>query len=347
MTETKAAFSEKRVTYADAARVLASAFVVLLHAAGQFLTQIAPGDKGFLWCLFYDCLARWTVPMFIMLSGMLFLNKGKKLDIKKLWRKNILRIVTAFIFWSYIYNVYKLFLETRSISAFFKAVPRIPDGAMHLWFLYVIAGLYIVLPFLKKMTENMTKRETEYFLLINLSVTFLPKTLRCFELLSPLAEQIDKFEIGTAAGYVGLFVAGWYIENFEHEKFFVPLSAIFGTAGFLYMYIMSASASFNEGVLVDKFMSFKSLSAYAMAFAAFVLFKNVPFRRGVGARAGALTFGVYLVHQLVLNLSNVLGLSLLRNMPCFGVPILAALAFAVSMAAAWAISKLPFGKYIV
>ena len=347
MTGTKAVSSEKRVTYADAARVVAAAFVVLLHASGQFLTRIMPGEKGFLWCLFYDCLARWTVPVFIMLSGMLFLNKRKTLDIKKLWRKNILRIVTAFIFWSYIYNVYKLFLETRSFSAFFKAVPRIPDGAMHLWFLYVIAGLYIVLPFLKKMTENMTKRETEYFLLINLIVTFLPKSLRCFEVLAPIADQIDKFEIGTAAGYVGLFVAGWYIENFEHEKLFAPLSLAFGGIGFLYMFVMSALASFNAGVLIDKFMSFKSISSYMMAFAAFVLFKNVPFRRGVGKKTGALTFGVYLIHQLVLNLSSVLGLSFLRSMPYFGVPLLAVLAFVVSIAITWAISKLPFGKYIV
>ena len=40
-----------------------------------------------------------------MISGALFLRNSKKLDIKKLYSKNILRIVVVFLFWSLVYGI--------------------------------------------------------------------------------------------------------------------------------------------------------------------------------------------------------------------------------------------------
>lgn len=87
-----------------------------------------------------------------------------------------------------------------------------------LWFIFVIAGLYIILPLLKRMTDNMTKREAEYFLALNFVLTFLPTTLSDFEVFNPFVQYISKFEISFATGYIGLFVLGWYIDSFEHGK---------------------------------------------------------------------------------------------------------------------------------
>ena len=41
--------------------------------------------------------------MFLMLSGALMLDPGKPFQIRTLYRKNILRILTAFLFWSALY----------------------------------------------------------------------------------------------------------------------------------------------------------------------------------------------------------------------------------------------------
>lgn len=340
----------QRVRYADEARVCAAAFVVLLHTAGLRLLSAEIGSAEFIWSVFFDAVSRWSVPLFIMLSGMLFLRKDRTLDIKKLYLKNTLRLVTAFIFWSYIYNVYSEFALNRDIfGALLGAFRKIPDGAMHLWFIYVMVGLYTVLPFVKKMTDNMSKKEAEAFLIINIMVTFLPKTLSCFKAFAPILAYIGNFEICYAAGYVGLFVAGWYIESFEHGKYFTLLSCISGICGFLFMFFGTIFASSAKGELAEEFMSFKSLGAYAMAFAVFALFKRFSGRKGgiiAFERFGGYMFGVYLVHELFV---SVLPLDKLPagNMTFVAIISAAAGVFIVSLIISWGISKLPFGKYIV
>ncbi|MCD8049660.1 MAG: acyltransferase family protein [Clostridia bacterium] len=345
----------KRISYADAARIAAAGAVVLLHNAGVRLLGPDVGSGDFVWAVFFDAFARWSVPLFIMLSGMLFLNKEKKLDIKRLYKKNILRLVTAFVFWSYIYNVYLLFVETRSVVySLTRAFLKIPDGELHLWYCYIIVGLYIALPFIKRMTENMTKRETEYFLVLNILLTFLPKTLESFEIFAPFTEFIGKFEIMTAAGYVGLFVAGWYIDNFEHGRLFRVLSYLAAAAGFLYMFLMTVFVSRNAGALDESFMSFKGLPAYLMAFGVMTLFKSTIGQKELKRRSASnlanyakYMFGVYMIHELLTLVPNALGWVILPNMIYLSIPIHAVIVFAVSLFAAAIIDLTPLGKYLI
>ncbi|MBQ8003281.1 MAG: acyltransferase family protein, partial [Clostridia bacterium] len=73
------------IAYADVARLLSAFAVVLLHVSGARLIREPIGSANFWWAAFFDCATRWSVPLFIMLSGMLFLNKRKTLNIKTLY----------------------------------------------------------------------------------------------------------------------------------------------------------------------------------------------------------------------------------------------------------------------
>ncbi|MBR5535858.1 MAG: acyltransferase family protein [Clostridia bacterium] len=342
------------IAYADIARIMAAFAVVLLHVAGARLIIEDIGSVNFFRAAVFDCAMRWSVPLFIMLSGMLFLNKNKKLNIRVLYTKNILRLVTAFLFWSLVYNMYTSYLEYRHIGvAFFEALKNVHNGAMHLWFIFVIIGLYIVMPFIKRMCENMTKREAECFILLSMLVTFLPKTLSSFDIFAPFIQYIGKFEINYTAGYVGLFVAGWYIDRFEHSKKEKSIAYLMGLAGFLYMLTATVYFSIKRGVIADEFMSFKSLSAFLMAIAVMMMCKSVFSKKNFSRRAKSdlafyskYTFGVYLIHEMFLNISAGKGWFLLPDMPYIGIVLEAVIIFAISMIATGIISIFPFGKYI-
>lgn len=342
------------IAYADIARLAAAFAVVLLHVAGARLIRENVSGFNFMWAAFFDCATRWSVPLFIMLSGMLFLNHKKKLNIKTLYTKNILRLVTAFVFWSFLYNFYSAYISLREVkAAIFAALKNVHNGAMHLWFMFVIIGLYIILPFVKRMCENMTKREAEGFILLSMVLTFLPKTLSSFEVFEPFIAYLDKFEINFAAGYVGLFVAGWYIDHFDHSKDFRFMSYILGLAGFFYMLVATMYFSIVRGIVADEFMSFKSLSAFLMAFAVMMFFKSVFGRRTFKRRTNSnlafyskYTFGIYLIHEMFLNISSGKGWFLLPDMPYIGIPIEAAIVFLVSGIVIGIITAFPFGKYI-
>ncbi len=342
------------IPYADIARIMAAFAVVLLHVSGARLITEDIGSFNFIWAAAFDCAMRWSVPLFIMLSGMLFLNKHKKLNVKTLYAKNALRLVTAFLFWSFVYNLYTFYAVHRSIpKAAFDAIKNVHNGAMHLWFIFVILGLYIVLPFVKRMCDGLTKREAEWFIILSMVITFLPKTLSSFPVFDPFIAYIGKFEICYAAGYVGIFVAGWYIDTFERSKKEKLISYALGMAGFLYMFILTVRFSIVRGVVVDEFMSFKSISAYLMACAVLVLCKSLfekkPFtrrRRSNLAFYSKYTFGIYLVHELFLNISTAKGWFVLPNLPYIGIVIEAVIIFAVSLVVTGIITALPFGKYI-
>lgn len=342
------------IPYADIARIMAAFAVVLLHVAGARLIREDIGSLNFIWAAVYDCTMRWSVPLFIMLSGMLFLNKAKKLSIKTLYGKNALRLVTAFLFWSYVYNLYNFYAQYRNVGeAALAALKNVHNGAMHLWFIFVILGLYFVLPFVKKMCEGLTKGEAEGFVLMSMAVTFLPKTLTSFKVFEPLVAYIGKFEVCYAAGYVGMFVAGWYIATFERSKKEIIISYLLGIASFLYMLVTTVYFSVERGVIADEFMSFKSITAFLMACAVLVWcksrFEKKPFTRKMRSNLAfysKYTFGIYLIHELFLNISTAKGWFVLPSMPFIGIVIEACIIFGVSLVVTGIITALPFGKYI-
>lgn len=134
---------EERKIYFDFLRIFATFAVIILHVSAQnwHTTDI----NSFEWNIFnfYDSIVRWGVPIFVMISGALFLNKNQ--SIKKIYTKNILRIIIAFIFWSLIYTV--LFSKGLSIKTM---IINFFEGYYHMWFLFMIVGLYMITPFIKK-----------------------------------------------------------------------------------------------------------------------------------------------------------------------------------------------------
>ena len=79
---------QPRILYFDYLRILAMFAVMLLHVASQFWYTTPTNTTEWQVCNIYDSLARFGVPIFVMISGALFL--GKKRPIKRIYQKNIL-----------------------------------------------------------------------------------------------------------------------------------------------------------------------------------------------------------------------------------------------------------------
>ena len=94
----------ERIISFDVMRIVAAFAVVFQHIGGQNWPSSFPSAEWELRNMWVS-LAQWSVPMFIMISGALFLNPEKPLVIKKLYGKNLLRIVYTFLFWSAVYVI--------------------------------------------------------------------------------------------------------------------------------------------------------------------------------------------------------------------------------------------------
>lgn len=149
----------------DYLRVFATFAVMILHIAGSnwYTTDV----NGIEWQTFnfYDSIVRWSVPVFVMISGVLFLNR--EINIRVLYSKYIFRMITAFIAWSFFYAI-KIYLGGNGIAS---AIVSFVEGHYHMWFVFMIIGIYVCVPFVKEIVKS--ERLVKYYLILSFSFAFL------------------------------------------------------------------------------------------------------------------------------------------------------------------------------
>jgi len=157
----------------DNARIIACFSVIFLHISAGFVVGNNVGTEYWWIGNFYDSAVRWCVPVFVMISGALLLDPRKQEDLATFYTKRISRILIPIIFWSVFYLVWgylKGVLKGNKppiIDLLKKLLSGIPYS--HMWFLYMIIGLYLFTPFFRKIVTYSSKKE----LLILTTITFV------------------------------------------------------------------------------------------------------------------------------------------------------------------------------
>ena len=90
-------------------RVIATLCVVLLHVASSVLYKYNQVPNSHWWIgNVYDSFARFSVPLFLMITGALLL--GKQYSYSIFLKRKVVRILLPFAFWTAIYIIYN-FIE--------------------------------------------------------------------------------------------------------------------------------------------------------------------------------------------------------------------------------------------
>lgn len=100
----------KRVIYFDILRVVAIFAVVAVHLSAQHWLDVDVSSRAWFAFNLYCTTGKWSVPIFVMISGALFL--GRDTTIRTILKKNVLRMAGVFVFWS---------AATHSSASFFAA----------------------------------------------------------------------------------------------------------------------------------------------------------------------------------------------------------------------------------
>lgn len=160
---TKEGTGRKKEAWLEVLRVSAAFAVVMLHtltgaeqAADQALYRRGAGE------LVLMDLVSWCVPVFLMISGYLFLNPKRKLPFKTMLTRYCGRIVLALFLFGVPYACLEQIADTggfrfQMIGEAFAMVLRQESWA-HMWYLYLIFYLYLITPPLKKVLEILPRR---------------------------------------------------------------------------------------------------------------------------------------------------------------------------------------------
>jgi surface polysaccharide O-acyltransferase-like enzyme len=337
----------ENLEWIDSLRVLATFSVIFLHVACNILYKYGSISNLDWWVgNIYDSSVRFCVPIFLMISGTLILSKTYE-SIGEYLRKRVLRILFPFLFWSIIYIARDLFFkfhhgEYLTLIEILKFIfIKLKGGAsFHLWYIYLIIGLYLFFPIIGKWISKSNKHEIKYFLGIWL-LTILAH-------LPFVKKFIPNIEISYFSGYIGLPILGYYLNkisfNFEKKKIIYILSVLTGILITIFgTYFMTK----YKGSFYPKFYHYLSLNVILASVGIFLLFKDfVRFNSKIILFFSKYSYGTYLIHILVLWVLGIFGFSYAFVNPIIGIPITSVLCFIVSTLIIWGVNKLPFGKYV-
>ncbi len=342
--------NNERLMYPEALRILAIFAVVVLHVAASKWTSV--GVESFAWKVLnaYNSMVRWSVPVFVMVSGMFMLDPRKQLSLRTLFGKNALRIATAFCVWSAAYAANDVWLGKLPFAWNRAALAGIAGkfifGHYHLWFLFLIVGLYAVTPVLRKIAED--RRIMEYFLVL---AAVFAGGLSLLKLVPGAEDGVrwaNRFSVQLPLGYAGYYVAGYYFKIRE-----------IGARGRRILYALGilgvvATAYFTQAVSVSRGGPYRELYGNLLpntalpALAVFVFFKHAPgLRELTGAARARLrasasaVFGIYLVHDLFNQWLGRVGFHALAFNPLLAVPVVALVLFAASLAVVSVLACVP------
>ena len=347
----------QRVFYPDFLRVFAIFAVIVLHVAAS---QWGISSTTYEWQIFnlYNGLVRWCVPVFVMVSGMFLLDfkrysESVSENFNQILKKNIFRMIIVLIFWSIIYAF--SFDISKFALNFFASVFR--PSYYHLWFLYLIIGLYILAPFLQVLVRNLSKKDFEILLII--LIIFGP----CFEFLNVFMryflEKEIYFPIPEFNGYILYFLAGFYFANFKILNATKKKIYIFAIVFLVVSIVLNSTFAINDELSrygKQYFYSNKivKLNTALVTFAIFIYAKDFFEKYQFSdkfykftTKLSALSFGIYLIHPAILSILGKFHITSTTLNPIIMVPLLSLAVFAISALLAFILSKIPILRKVV
>lgn len=292
----------------DLVRVVAIVAVVVIHVLAPVVETKTTDFGSATWWLAdaVNSAMRWSVPVFVMVSGALLLDPAKSVAVRPFYARRLRRVGIPLAFWTVFYLGFRAVYDAGGISAG-EATKDVLAGSpfLQLYFLFIIVGLYLLTPFLRVLVGAATRRMVTVFAVVMLGMGVADQAF------SMLVGAGSPNAITRFLPYVGYYVAGWVLRDLRVTRQGVAAAAVAFVSA--WAVIALGTGAVTEAVGWNRtaayLYGFLSPPVVVMSMAAFVLLRVVGTRwRAVAAGRGAtavrtlseLSFGVYLVHPALL-----------------------------------------------
>lgn len=318
----------------DLLRVIALMMIILMHSP---MPKYALAPNFIITGLSY-----FTAPgigLFFMISGALLL--GNSLSTREFLSRRFSKILFPTVLWTFFYlivNYIRGGLSTIEVLQSIVSIPFSWQSQGILWFMYTLAGLYLLTPILARWLKTASKREVEFYLL-----------LWAITLLYPYLEMVLSVDTNTTGvlyyftGYLGYYLLGYYLNNyyrFQITHIIIALVIAILIPALLY----ASGIDFNFYSL----LWYLCLPVVLMAGVWFVLINRTPNKHfSLISEISRLSFGIYFVHIFILR-RCLWRIDFIRDMPgLIQIPVVMIATVVLSFLVVKLISRLPHSKYII
>jgi len=339
-----------RLFFADVIRAYAIILVVMLHVSGTYVAQFGSITPSAWWILnTIDSFSRPAVPLFVMISGMFMLDPVKQQNTGAFLKNRFGRIALPLFGWAMIYLAWRIIYHGESITIV-QAVREIIQGPVytHLWFIYMMIGLYLMTPVLRIYVRYSSRSNQLYFMFLwFIFASVLPVIDRTLDLYSGL--YLPAFQC------LGYYLLGHMLRNCTLGRkqmlsalFLVPVLIALTAAG---SFVLTTR---NDGIFDGLLYEHNSPNVFAMSIAVFMLLKSLDYRKismkvpvfpRITGWVASASFTIYLAHPIILELykGGVLGfrLNAMTVHPLVGLTVTTMATIAVCFLLALAFRPIP------
>jgi surface polysaccharide O-acyltransferase-like enzyme len=241
------------------------------------------------------------VPAFVMITGVLFLNPEKNITLERILKRYFLRIILAIIVFGVPYCFMEIFFNNNfsfKLNQIGIAALNVIQGKSwdHMWYLYMIAGLYLFIPLIKIFVVNATKNVIKYTLVV----------LFIFTSVIPSLESILPYKFGIYIPinsiYVFYLLLGYYIHynriEIKNRILFVLIIVYV-----LFVIFMPFNKNFvsleNGGHII--LTGYNSPIVVMVTVGIFCLLYQKDKKNKIMDAIAPMCFGIYLIHTLFIN----------------------------------------------
>lgn len=163
---------EQREIWLDWLRVTACFLVMATHSCEPFYLggegSLILTKADALWVSVLNVIPRAAIALFIFTSS--YLQFPLHYSAGEFFKRRAKRILVPFVFWSVVYAL----VWGEPVQNFKDLLLNFNYAAGHLWFVYMLIGVYLIMPLLSPWAERVGKRELQIYLGICLFTTLIP-----------------------------------------------------------------------------------------------------------------------------------------------------------------------------
>jgi len=317
MQELKDFKDEGRVIFLDYLRVIACLMVIMVHSCEFFFIDgdsigIRSASDGF-WVSVVDSAFRASVPLFVMASSYLLLPL--KYSGEQFFKKRFIRVVVPFIVWSLLYAVLPwTWGEISTVNVkenLCHLLTNFNSASGHLWFIYMLLGLYLFMPILSPWLKGVSKKGEQAFLLVWFVTTFWHYAKLWTGDMYGECYWNEFHMFWYFSGFIGYLVLAHYIRTYIDWS--LRKSVIIGgtlfLCGYLFTSIVYYQRTFTASQLQELELSWRfcSFNVVFMTTGIFLIIKKIRYQKEwlyrVVREISRLSYGIYLMHIFLLGFS--------------------------------------------
>lgn len=308
---------EKRIFFLDYMRVIACFMVIIVHSCEFYFIDgseigIRSLSDGF-WVSVIDSALRCSVPLFVMISAYLLVPiKG---SVTNFFKKRFVRVIVPFIVWSLLYAVLPILWDGMDkadvISSLCRLVYNFNDASGHMWFIYMLIGIYLFMPVISPWLEKAGKRAEEVYLALWFVSSFFPYIRSFVGYIYGECYWNEYNLLWYFSGFLGYVVLAHYIKNYLTwgSKTQITVGILLYFAGYLvtaviwYNRILTAT-TLQELELSWRFCTpnviFESIGSFLIIQS---IFSKKDRENALVREVSKLSYGIYLMHIFILGIA--------------------------------------------